>query len=200
MLTYRRARFLLAKTVTSPLNITLKSLRRLSSYHQITPHFLDFIDVYGHISGNDRDLRFSGFRTELYLQNPPAGCVIDDLGRSGRHYQLCYNMKTVVQKGQLSDKGSGAIPWKIRQAAIHHQFDVGTTNGAQVWVFGDPHGEIKDRVADIVHVQENHKHRFGTTSQSLKSSLDIHLEIARWSTGGWRRYILFLEETIQNLV
>ncbi len=175
----------------------MSSLQRLLSYHQVLPYFLDFLDVYGSPSAEDRDLRFSGFRSEIYLNNPEKGTIIDDLKRSGRRYQLCYNLKTVVQKS-IDQKGPVVGLRKIRQAAVHHQLDIGS--GTQLWLFGDPHAAMKGVVTEIVNDQRNHRNKFETIPASFKTSLDVHLGIARWSTEGWRQHILSLEETIENLV
>ncbi|KAI0024211.1 hypothetical protein F4780DRAFT_726343 [Xylariomycetidae sp. FL0641] len=183
--------FLVTDTATSPLQISSNGLRRILSYHQVTPNFLEFLDVYGCPSAIGRELRFSGFRSELYLQNPEPGLIIPELNRSGRHYQICFNVKAVFEKSH----GDGTLmPWKLRQEAVHHQFDVGT--GTQLFIFGDPHADMSDRIRELYSekpVSRNYSDRFGTVSQSFSSSLEIHLQIARWATGGWRQYILSME-------
>ncbi|KAF7531297.1 hypothetical protein G7054_g8991 [Neopestalotiopsis clavispora] len=189
--------FLLSDSVTSPLSISAKSASRLMTYHQVSPNFFDFLDVYGSITADNRELRFSGFRSELYLTNPEPGLIMPELGRSGRHFQINYNLKTVAFKEKIEDSGPVSSLWKIRQAAIHHQFDVGS--GVQLWIYGDPHAALKDRVAEIVSDQRNHKEKFDTMCSSFKSSLKVHLQSARWSTEGWRQYILSLEDTVQKL-
>ena len=161
----------------------------------MTPVFLDFLDVYGSPSAEDHGLRFSGFRSETCLQDPENGLVIDGLRRSGRRYMICYNLKTVVRK---SDDETGPGKWKIRQAAIHHQFDVGS--GTQLWLFGDPHAAMKDRMSDVVNSNRNHRSSFDTIPASFRSSLDVHLAVARWSTEGWKQHIQSLEKTMVNLV
>ncbi len=153
--------------------------------------------MYGSPHAIDRDLRFSGFRSETYLQNPDFATIIDSLGRSGRRYQLCYNLKTVVLK-RYCKQGPVVGLWKIRQAAIHHQLDIGC--GTQLWIFGDPHAAIKDRISEVFNDQINHRDKVVDILASFQSSLGVHLEIARWSTGGWRQHILSLEETVENVV
>ena len=76
------------------LNITRTMLARILSYHQVMPGYLDFISVFG-IQSRPRDLRFSGFHEQTMLSNSRQGQMELDLGRSGRQYQLCYNLKTV---------------------------------------------------------------------------------------------------------
>ncbi|KAI1870993.1 hypothetical protein JX265_006033 [Neoarthrinium moseri] len=151
-------------------------LEKIQYADLFSPNFFDFLDVYGSPTADDRELRFNGFKSEICLSNPAPGAILPDLGRSGRCFQLSYNLKTVA----LKDKSStGTVPssWKIRQAAIHHQFDVGS--GTELWIYGDPHGSMKDRIAEIV--------------------LNIHIQAARWSTEGWRQYILSLEDTVERL-
>lgn len=165
-------------------------LLRLMSFYQVMPHYLDFLFVYASSHGRDKELHFSGFRTEKALMNPSLGTDIPELGRSGRKYQLCYNLKTAASK----EDGS----WKIRQAAIHHQFDVG--QGVQLWMVGDPHAAIKDRISELYPEHNIYPTSFSTMGQSFKSSLEIHLVYARWATSEWRWNVKFLEDVAQDLV
>lgn len=186
-------RSLVNASVTDPLKLSRESLQRLLAYHQVSPVFLEFLDVYGSLSAVDRELRFSSFRTETCLADAEPGSIIDGLRRSGRRYQMCYNLKSVFEKDD-----SGQKTWKIRQSAFHHQFDVGS--GTQLWIFGDPHAAIKERIGTSVSDRRNHLSKFDTVAHSFKSSLDIHLDIGRWSMTGWRRHIAFLEEKVDELV
>ncbi|KXH29940.1 hypothetical protein CSIM01_13816 [Colletotrichum simmondsii] len=188
--------FLVAENALAPLEARPKMLMRLLTFYQVMPQFLDFLYVYGSPHGEDKNLRFSGFRTEKVLINPVPGTCIPDMGRSGRRFQLCYNLKTVglkfEQPGQEVDK-----IWKIRQAAIHHQFDIGS--GVQTWIIGDPHAAVKGRVQELFHESREHSAKFGTVEQSLLSSLEVHLALARWATSEWRWNVQSLEEIIDNL-
>ncbi|KAK1528149.1 hypothetical protein CPAR01_12707 [Colletotrichum paranaense] len=191
-----RFAFLVAENALAPLEARPKMLMRLLTFYQVMPQFLDFLYVYGSPHGEDKNLRFSGFRTEKVLINPVPGTCIPDMGRSGRRFQLCYNLKTVglkfEQPGQEVDK-----IWKIRQAAIHHQFDIGS--GVQTWIIGDPHAAVKGRVQELFHESREHSAKFGTVEQSLLSSLEVHLALARWATSEWRWNVQSLEEIIDNL-
>ncbi|KAK7953296.1 hypothetical protein PG996_014187 [Apiospora saccharicola] len=193
-----RCRFisLVNDSVTHPLKISLKSLQRLLAYHQVSPLFLDFLDVYGSQWAKDRELRFSSFRTETCLINSEAGSIVDGLRRSGRRYQVFYNLKSVSEKPGNAQSGI-ELSWKIRQSAFHHQFDVGT--GTQLWIFGDPHEAIKERISNLIPEQRNHLPKFDTVPASFKTSLDVHLDIGHWSMTGWRRYIAYLEERVEKL-
>lgn len=187
-----RFSFLVSDSVTEPLKISLKSLQRIFTFHQISPNFLEFLDVYGMPEAEDQEMRFCGFRTEVHLWDSDPASTIPDLNRSGRRYDVCYNLKTVKRKDKNSRR------WKIRQEAIYHQFDIGT--GTQCWVFGDPHAAMKERLSRLFHESLDHSSRFSSISESFNSSLDVHMEAARWSNGDWRSHMACLEKEIQELV
>lgn len=165
-------------------------LLRLMSFYQVMPDYLDFLYVYAPSNGKDNELHFSGFRTEKALINPPLGMDIPELGRSGRKYQLCYNLKTAASKKDGT--------WKILQAAIHHQFDVG--QGIQLWLVGDPHAAINKRIGELYPEQNIYPTSFSTMGQSFKSSMAIHLVYAQWAKSEWRWNVKFLEDVAQDLV
>lgn len=195
---YLKFSFLCTLSETAPLQIEAAYLSRLLTWHQVMPSFLDLLYVYGTPFGEDRELRFSGFRTEKVLDNPDEGNILPGLNRSGAKYQMCYNLKTVALK-EVDGQAVINKSWKIRQAAIHHQFDLGH-NGGQLWMLGDPHGALKDRVEKLYPEYENHKESFHSFSQAFRSSLDVHLLCGQWSTEEWRAHVQSLEEIIDNLV
>ncbi|KAK9415700.1 hypothetical protein SUNI508_10178 [Seiridium unicorne] len=183
-----RSVFLLANPARLPYEISLKSALRILSYHQVSPDFFDFLDVYIARTESDRELRFGAFKSEVYLALPEPDTMLTDLGRSGNHYQLSFNLKTATFKDDV---------WKIQQAAIHHQFDVRT--GVQLWIYGDPHDSLRDRIVDLISNDGNHKQKFETVSASFESSLKMHLRSAKWATEGWRQYIADSEEAVASV-
>jgi len=176
----------------SRLKLTRKTLARILTYHQVMPVYLDFLGVFG-VQDRPRDLRFSGFREQTLLGTPPRGPVLPDLGRSGRQFQLCYNLKAPFLK---------TVPnkvWSIRQAAIHHQFDV--VEGTALWVVTKGDRDLKERIEHMVGPQGRPEDRcFKTLADSFKSSLAVHLLLSNWSTEEWRWYIQSLEDMIDQSV
>ncbi|KAK1579744.1 uncharacterized protein LY79DRAFT_563307 [Colletotrichum navitas] len=179
---------LCAPTTVGPLELSETMQLRLMTFYQIMPQFSDFLLVYASDHGRDRELRFSGFRTDKVLANPVHGTVIPELGRSGRRYQLCFNLKTAALKGRED--------WKIRQAVLHHQFDLG--QGTQLWVIGDPHATLKSRIAALFREGNTYPTSFGTVEEGFRSSLEVHLDFARWATSEWRWHILYLEKKAEE--
>lgn len=182
--------FMRAQTTAGPLELHPRMLLRLLSYYQVMPHFLDFLYVYASPFGEDRELRFSGFRAEKTLVNPVPGTDNVYLGRSGRMYSLCFNLKNVAEKNDGN--------WKIRQAAIYHHFDLGQSS--QVWMFGDPHASIKDRIGELFSVDENYPTSFSTLGQGFLSSLSVHRVCTQWASSEWRWNVSFLERWANKLV
>lgn len=171
-------------------------LLRTLSYHQVMPIYLDFISVFGQQS-RPRDLRFSGFRDQTLLSGPLKGPVIPDLGRSGRQFQLCYNLKSVSPPSSVDPMD--AKEWPIRQAAIHHQFDV--LEGTTLWLITKGNLDLKDRIQDMTGKDGRPEDRaFGTSEECFKSSLAVHLMLCHWSTEEWRWYIQRLEAVIEEEV
>ena len=121
--------FITADNSRAPLRLTQDMLLRLLSFHQVMPVYLDFLSVFG--SQNEaRDLRFSGFREQVALSITHRASI-PELGRSGRQFQLSYNLKAVACKSALGIALTEQ-QWSIRQAAIHHQFDV--ESGLSLWI------------------------------------------------------------------
>ncbi|KAL8652195.1 MAG: hypothetical protein Q9210_002830 [Variospora velana] len=174
-----------------PLKISRRMLTRILTYHQVMPCYLDFMSVFG-LSKSARELRFSGFRAQVLLKNPAPDSAIPDLGRSGRHFQMCYNLKSVAR---VPDEKR--VLWSIRQAAIYHQFDI--EKGTALWIVTKGNLEIKDRIKTLTGKDGRAEDRaFDTPEQCLKSSLAVHLLHCHWSTEDWRWYVQSLEDQIDT--
>lgn len=166
---------------------------RILSYHQVMPGYLDFLFPFGSQS-EPRDFRYSAFHEQTLLKPPARGPAVPGLGRSGRQIQLSFNLKGVScisdPKTCLQDKR-----WSLRQAAIHHQFDVEL--GTTLWILTKGNLELKERIQDITGLDGRLEDRsFGTAAQCLISSLAVHILLCQWSCEEWRWYIIWLEEII----
>ncbi|KAL9581438.1 MAG: hypothetical protein Q9212_003902 [Teloschistes hypoglaucus] len=161
------------------------------------PSYLDFVAVFG-IHDHIREPRFSGFRDQTLLTKP-SKLRVDSLGRSGRQFQLCWNLKS---PGRWSEEGTlqpGPEKWSIRQGAFHHQFDV--EHGTTLWIVTKPGLDIKERIQDVTGKSGNEEDRkFSTPRECLKSTFAIHLLIGHWATEKWRQYFQWLEDKIEDEV
>jgi hypothetical protein len=185
----------------SPLRITRSSLCQLFTYYQVMPSYLDFMMLFG-ANSDPLDLRYGGFCEHVMIQDPPLGCRITQLGRSGRHLQLCYNLKSAILKGVTYPQDSGNTDgeqWRIRQAAIYHQFDI--VFGTTLWVLTDPGLHLRRRFSVLTGPNGLPQDKtFGTNSECFRSSLAVHLMFCRWAAEGWHRYIRWLERMVDKHV
>ncbi|EPE32642.1 hypothetical protein GLAREA_07776 [Glarea lozoyensis ATCC 20868] len=185
-----------------PLNITRQMLLRILSYHQVNPAYLDFLFVFG--SQNEaRGLRFSGFHEQMTFARPSRQLPIPSLRRSGRQYQLTYNLKSVARKMRSNPRGQpirvpiSEMQWSIRQAAIHHQFDVEI--GTTLWIVTQGNLDIFERVVQMTAVHGRKEDRaFADGPECFRTSLTTHLLYCYWSIEEWRWYIQWLEDVIDT--
>ncbi|KAK2765344.1 hypothetical protein FQN54_008190 [Arachnomyces sp. PD_36] len=175
--------------------ITRSSLTEVFTYHQVMPVFLDFIFVFG-AQSDATDLRFSGFRQNTMMRDPPRRPSMPELGWSGRCFQLCYNLKGVTLKLKNSSD-STLDEWSIRQAAVYHQFDV--VCGTTLWIVVKGREDLHQRFKELTGKDGRPEDKtFETVPDCLRSSLAAHLLYCQWSTESWRWYIRWLEEVIEG--
>ena len=188
--------FITADSSRAPLKLTQNMLLRILSFHQVMPVYLDFLSVFG--SQNEaRDLRFSGFREQISLSSTHRA-LIPELGRSGRQFQLSYNLKAVACKSAPSVELTKR-QWTIRQAAIHHQFDMEA--GSSLWIITQGHLFIKQSIQEMTAIHGRPEDRaFSTSEDCFRTSLTTHLLNCHWSIEEWRWYIQWLEEVIEKEV
>jgi hypothetical protein len=169
----------------------------LLSFHQVMPSYLDFMSVFG-LQLDQREVRFSGFHEQSTLSAPPAKRPsVSQLDRSGHGYQICYNLKAVVDKGGEGSKKK----WSKRQAAIHHQFDV--NKGKALWICteGRKNGGLFDSIRDLTSdIQRPEDWSYRTREDGFRSTLATHMACCHWSVEEWRMYMGWLEETVEKEV
>jgi hypothetical protein len=179
------------------LKTTRSSLVEIMTYHQVMPAYLDFMMVFG-AQSDPKDLRFSGFREHVSLRTHPTTLSVPALGRSGRHYQLCYNLKSVHFK-KKSDEDIKLDQWSIRQAAVYHQLDV--INGTTLWIVTKGGDDLLDQYEELIGSNgRSEDKQFQTPGACLSSSLSTQLLFCHWSTEDWRWYIRWLEEVLDHEV
>ncbi|KAL9623132.1 MAG: hypothetical protein Q9160_002646 [Pyrenula sp. 1 TL-2023] len=189
--------YLYAQNSRAPLKVTRNMMTEIFTFHQVSPVYLDFISVFG-AQSKARDLRFSGFREQTTLSDIPRGPAISELGRSGRQYQLCYNLKGVLLKSEVGGKDNFMQKeWSIRQAAIHHQFDV--KEGTTLWIVTKGSLDLMDRIKDLTGKDARPEDKaFSTVAECFRSSLAAHLILCHWSIENWRQHVLWLERVLEE--
>lgn len=163
----------------------------LFTYNQVIPAFLDFVLTFGRRE-RAQELHYGGFRSESRLLGSPNSIKIPELGRSGRDFRLCYNLKSVEPSPRQVD-----WPWSVRQTAIHHSFDIVTGRASWIIVKGDDliENRVKEATDPAGHTDTS---CFDTNSRSFASSLNTHLVYIDWAGENWQTYIDFLENQAQG--
>jgi hypothetical protein len=190
-------RHLWSEDNTSIFRVTRESLMRILTYHQVMPAFLDFMLTFS-TSDEVRDTRFSAFYEETALLDPKPSCVMEDLERSGRRFQMCYNLKGCVFKDSIN---AVQKEWTIRPASIHHQFDV--AHGTSLWIVAKPGA---DRDLHKLFTEQSlpwkcsEDSTFETVEGSFRASLSTHLIFCLWARRDWSRYFHWMETKIEQFV
>ena len=167
------------------------------TWHQVMPAYLDFMYVFGEQT-DQPDLRFNGFREQTNLGPQFQRLAIQSLGRSGCQFQICYNLKNVELKTK-DDDNFVHDEWSIRQAAIHHQFDI--VEGTTLWLVIKGSLDLHQRFKELTGKDARPEDKsFKTPEESFRASLSAHLLWCYWSTDDWRSYLRWLETAIQEEV
>lgn len=168
-------------------------LVRLLSYFQVMQGYLHFLTIFGQQT-QPHNARFSDFRSQTVLSGSVQGREISDLERSGRQYQLCYNLKS-VSCTSLANEPTRTRQWSIRQIGLCHQFDV--VKGTTLWLITKGAIDIKEHIQNLLGTNGRTQDKsFGTPSECFTSSLAAHLLITHWASEGWRSYLQWLEDVV----
>ena len=160
------------------------------TYQQVMPGFLDFIFTFGY-QANERDLHVGGFRYQTRLPETKRGLSVPELGWSGRDYRLCYNLKSIEQAQ------GGGEPWSIRQAAVHHSFDV--ESGQVSWIVVKANKLLQNRITSATGPRGLPELKsYSDPHKAFSSTLALHLIFCGWAGENWRWYINFLEDSLQE--
>lgn len=179
------------------LRITRGMFTKVLTYYQVMPVFLDFIFGFG-AHWDARELRFGGFCKQVMIDDLPRVPAIHGLGRSGRHFQLCYNLKGVALKRKVPGDLS-LHEWSVRQAAFHHQFDI--VHGTTLWIVTKGRLDLQQRFKQLTGRDGQHEDKsFGDLCACFRSSLAVHLMFCHWSIEDWRGYIGWLEDVVDSEV
>jgi len=165
----------------------------------VSPAYLDCVLAFDTRIANPAS-NTSGFRSEQTLSPTISQTIsIPELKRSGRQYQLCYNLKTVTQIQQPSRRvdHDESKTWLISQAAIHHQFDI--KEAVATWIVTNSISKDSELIIDAL-MRKNQRHddqEYGSPHTCFISSLSTHLLFLNWAEENWRWYLNHLEAKVE---
>lgn len=159
------------------------------------PQFLDFVFPFGEQECS-KDFHFTAFRKNDRYSNSNCVIGIPEIGRSGKLYEMCYNLRSAEQTTNPPE-----WPWSIRQTAVYHSFD--TTSGRTVWIIVKGNRLMYKRIRNAIDTSHKKGHgdgyAFDSLYHSFLSSLKIQLIFCDWARENWRWYINVLEDEIRKL-
>ncbi|EXJ71135.1 uncharacterized protein A1O5_06129 [Cladophialophora psammophila CBS 110553] len=186
--------FLVASPRANALRITKRMLFRVLTHHQVPAQHLNLLFLFTqHNTLNG--VRHDSFWGQLAFGKPLPGLEAPDLGRSGRHYEISFNLKGA----DLANVGfcDPAHNWSIYNAAIYHKLD--TVHGTTVWIITTPEGNLSHSVTKATFDSDDIERRSsGTPAECYISSLKVHTTLARWAGESWCAYFQCLGELVQN--
>ncbi|KAG9944282.1 hypothetical protein KCU85_g8079, partial [Aureobasidium melanogenum] len=150
--------------------------------------YLDFLHAFG-AQDTSRAQFFAGFYQQTMLQSDAR--LPRMIGHSWRQYQLCYNLRGVTCIERLNGK---ATEWSVRQAAVHHQFDV--VNGTAVWVLTKGGQDLLEKLDQFTTSLA--APNFDTPQACFGTSLEVHRMLCHWAADDWRQYIDWLEDGLKS--
>lgn len=221
--------FLHAELSTKPLKITPRLLKRLFTFHQVMPSLIEFLSVFGHpphmkelgYSGfydqtvlsprastatstqqpqpNQQQRRANTAQHIVSTAHKRTGPAVASLGRSGRQFQLCYNLKRVARtKGEAGDEVADQR-WSIQQNEFYHQFDV--EKGTMLFMNAKGRlDDYRDQVRELTGGEGGQPEDLdlSTREERFRSSLMVHLMNCNWANDDWRGYMNYLEEAVEE--
>ncbi|KAK3324566.1 hypothetical protein B0T19DRAFT_428858 [Cercophora scortea] len=183
----------------APLDCPKEMFVYVMSFLQVMAPFMDLLFGFGRppAGGGSKEFHYTSFRHENFLGAAQAAqYAIQRLGRSGREIKQCYNLWS-AEKADANDGGS---PWRIRQTAIFHCFDV-EGGGRSVWVNISANDEMRDRVMDATKTCEDLRPAsLNDLCGSFAATLTTHLIAFEWCGENWRRYIGSLESNLRSVL
>lgn len=150
--------FIQATSSQAKLDISLAHAKKVFTYFQVMPSYIDFISVFTVKRRDDADvsdLRFSSFRERVCLGPSGNRLNVPHLSLSGRGFHISYNIKCVANTkrefprvwNKVADDPD-AWEWSTRQGAFHHQFDM--KEGTTLWIMTAARKNLQKRVQKLV--------------------------------------------------
>lgn len=188
-------RFITSEDSRAPLNLSYETFTYLSSFYQIPASFLDYVSSFGYTK-LPKDYHMTGFNGFDTLDESGESILqIPRLGRSGCEHSTQYLLRSVEK-----DVGPTRKPvWKIRQMAVHHQYDFIT--GKSVWLNIKTNGLMQERIKEAITDDPS----LGSTpadglAKSFSATLLTHLIHLQWCDDSWRHCINDFEKEVRDVL
>jgi hypothetical protein len=188
-------RFITSDDSRAPLHSSHESFAYLSSFYQIPATFLDFISSFG-LTTLPKDYHMTGFNgLDTLDESKDSILQIPRLGRSGCEHSTQYLLRSVEM-----DIGPTKKPvWKIRQMAVHHQYDFVT--GKSFWLNIKTNSVMQERIKEAISDDPSLSSApTDGLAKSFSATLLTHLIHLQWCDDSWRHCINDFEKEVRGVL
>ena len=181
--------FIEAYTARDVLDVSKEMMLWILSLFQVMPNFLEFVFPFGE-QLYDHDFQFSAFRQDIRISGSSSRGDYPEFLRSGKDFQLCYNLKSIELKPEDDWQ------WSARQAAVFNSFDLRT--GQANWIIIKAKGNLRERLREALKkALEDDPSMYTELSTKFANTLMCHLVVVDWCAESWRWYIKYLEKQLE---
>ncbi|KAG4442602.1 hypothetical protein IFR05_001932 [Cadophora sp. M221] len=174
------------------LPITKQMLLRILTYHQVMPPYPELLSGFG-VRDDIQSATFTPFLQQTNLPISTQDPAVRALRRSGRRYQLSYNLNGCCRNPL-------PVPikkWKISQAVIHHQFDV--EEGTSLWILAHDSSSVKEKLLGVASKNGIIANQIPSSPvENFGNGLSVHLLYCQWSIEDWRCYLVELARAVKE--
>ncbi|KIW18136.1 hypothetical protein PV08_02424 [Exophiala spinifera] len=188
----------MASTQTCSLQITKRMLVRIFTHHQVPMQHMNLLFLFGRenrMTGG----RYDSFWGQVAFGQPMPGLEAPDLGRSGKHYEISFNLKGISSDITDPKTFTPEFPHNgaICNVAIYHKLDI--IHGTSIWIITKPGGGLSRYTgAEASGSGGDDTRMFTTPAECYISSLEVHITLARWAGESWWAYFQDLETLIED--
>ena len=209
-------RFVQAGDSRAPLSCSRESFSYTLTFHQVAPSFLDYVSSFGDTK-DPLDFSMTAFQAEDSLGAAEEDRLnIPRIGRSGYEIRHSYILRSVESSDDDDDdedddddddvdkNGGGGgeekpWPWRIRQTAVYHCFDVAT--GRAFWLTIKANDMMKKRITEAAStLPPLRASLLGDHRRGFAASLATHLIFLEWTDENWRQCINDIEGELRKIL
>jgi len=174
-------------------------LLKLMAHHHVSPCYLKLITSFCYDS-TASDPNIGSFYSKTYFKS--FGPKVARLGRSGRHFQMAFQLTSYYKDSDRVDNET-RFTWAKYRAAVYHHFDI--EEARSLWIITTPRrSEPRSEERELWRgIDESANKSFATASTHeawLKANLGVFLALADWSWSRWCVYVYHIGNEATEIV
>ncbi|KAM7193319.1 hypothetical protein V8F33_007862 [Rhypophila sp. PSN 637] len=183
----------------SPLHCSEELFKKLLTFHQVPPFFLDDLITFGK-QRDQLDVSLSRFTDHNAYYMHHNGSALPQLDRSGNELRHSFLLRSAERADPTNPD---PWQWRTRPCAVYHSFDLVT--GKAVWITTKADDAVQRR---IMGNSRNFEALYSSVVNSTRDILDVprlleatlatHLVYFRWCEDSWRWFIRDIDQCLTD--